>query len=105
MSILTFDPKVLADKIATENMPAIKVYEVAFKACSDRIYRKIYCWQNPENGWLVLSEDDLEGYVENLIGLMEKASSAVWTDDMTYFEVLDEMNVIVSNLTGDMDSE
>ena len=103
MSILAFDPRILADRLATSAVSKIKVYEVLLKANIDKLEKKIYCWQRPDNGFMLINDDDISGYVENVIDILEKDTGVKWTDDTTFFSVTDELNDVAEALTGDIE--
>ena len=103
MSILAFDPKELAEKLATEEASVVKVYEVLLKAVTDKLERKVYCWQRPTDGWLLIEDGNVVDYVENVVGMLEKETSTKWTDDVVFFEVADILEEMSETLTGDLE--
>ena len=99
MAILSINPKLIAENLADESMPAPKIYECLLKGIHDSITLTVLGYQMPD-GNIIMSDDDIEDYVEAVIALLEDSCEEMWTDDQTYFEVLDAMKTSGTYLTG-----
>ena len=80
-------------------MPAPKIYECLLKGICDKVSRTINGYQLPD-GNVIIAEEDLSDYVESVIEMLEECSDEMWTDDNTYFEVLDALKACGTYLTG-----
>jgi hypothetical protein len=85
-------------------MPAPKLYEILMKSIVNKTDRVIHCWQNSENGKLLIEWDEIQAYAETVLDNLEAITGELWTDDTSFFHLTDAIDEECEALTGELET-